>query len=321
MKKLAGVLGAVLLLPLMVLGLIIGGSEESSALCGPGGSSPVSLTVDASSIPSGVSSRDQAIGVMTAMGESSLKVLDYGDDVGPDSRGLFQQRANGAWGSYEDRMDPFISATNFFKALQGVTDREQLTPTLAAHRTQRNADPNHYTKYWDAATQVVEYLSGAPVPTSSTMTSAGCPAPVAAGEVNAQGWALPAEGPITSGYGMRIHPISGSSRMHAGTDIAGPCGEPIWAAQTGTVTFRGFDSGGNGTIRIDHGGGLSTEYLHQYEDGMFVTEGDQVTAGQQIGEIGSSGGSTGCHLHFVVKPGGAHTDPVPFMAAVGISLG
>lgn len=102
----------------------------------------------------------QQVGVMTAMGESGLRVIDKGDAAGPDSRGLFQQRAAG-WGSYGDRMDPTISSTNFFKAMAKVTGWESLTPTEAAHRTQRNADPNHYTKYWDAALKVVDAVSGA----------------------------------------------------------------------------------------------------------------------------------------------------------------
>ena len=105
----------------------------------------------------------QTIGVMTAMGESSLRVLDRGDDVGPDSRGLFQQRDNGAWGSYADRMDPTTSATNFFRALQEVDDWPALAPTIAAHRTQRNADPYHYARYWPAAVEVVTALAGRPV--------------------------------------------------------------------------------------------------------------------------------------------------------------
>lgn len=105
----------------------------------------------------------QTIGVMTAMGESSLQVLDRGDAVGPDSRGLFQQRDNGAWGSYADRMDPTTSATNFFRALQEVPDWHALAPTIAAHRTQRNADPYHYERYWPAAVEVVTALAGRPV--------------------------------------------------------------------------------------------------------------------------------------------------------------
>jgi len=109
----------------------------------------------------------QLVGVMTAMGESGLRVLDYGDAAGPDSRGLFQQRANGAWGSYEDRMDPTTSATNFFKKLQTISGWEQMTPSRAANKVQINSDPDYYTKYVAAATKVVNALAGVEVASST----------------------------------------------------------------------------------------------------------------------------------------------------------
>lgn len=101
----------------------------------------------------------QVIAVMTAMGESGLRVLDHGDAVGPDSRGLFQQRDNGAWGSFDDRMDAAVSATNFYRALLRLPDWQTLAPTVAAHRVQRNSDENHYAKYWPAADEVVTALT------------------------------------------------------------------------------------------------------------------------------------------------------------------
>ncbi|QGQ18835.1 hypothetical protein GC089_05745 [Cellulomonas sp. JZ18] len=117
--------------------------------------------VVAAGAATGLSLRDQAIGVMTAMGESSLRVLDRGDAAGPDSRGLFQQRDNGAWGTYAERMDPTASATSFFRALARVGGRDAMAPTLVAHAVQRNADPQHYAKYWDQAVAVVARLTGA----------------------------------------------------------------------------------------------------------------------------------------------------------------
>ena len=162
---------AVIALPLIVVGslmagiLLIFGPAEEAGACAPGrvidvgsvpagpieGYSGVQLT-NAAYIMNAASAlgmgRDaQIIGVMTAMGESSLQVLDNGDTAGPDSRGLFQQRDNGAWGSYTDRMDPTISATNFFKALQQVSNWASLPPTIAAHKVQGNADPYHYERY------------------------------------------------------------------------------------------------------------------------------------------------------------------------------
>jgi surface antigen len=106
-----------------------------------------------------LSGKGQMISVMVSLGESGLRVLDYGDGPGPDSRGLFQQRENGAWGSYADRMDPTISATNFIKALQAVEGWELLEPTIAGNKVQRNADPYHYQKYWPEAVKLVQALS------------------------------------------------------------------------------------------------------------------------------------------------------------------
>lgn len=103
--------------------------------------------------------KGQMISVMVALGESGLRVLDRGDVAGPDSRGLFQQRGNGAWGSYADRMDPTISATNFIKALHKVEGWELLEPTIAGNKVQRNADPYHYQKYWPEAVKIVQALS------------------------------------------------------------------------------------------------------------------------------------------------------------------
>jgi hypothetical protein len=116
----------------------------------------------------GLSLRDQAIGVMTALGESSLRVLDHGDRVGPDSRGLFQQRDNGAWGTLAERMDPTASAQSFFRALARVVDRDATVPTLVAHRVQRNADPQHYARWWDQAVGTVAALTGASRATVTT---------------------------------------------------------------------------------------------------------------------------------------------------------
>ena len=107
----------------------------------------------------GIGEHTQAIGVMTAMGESSLRNIDYGDAVGPDSRGLFQQRDNGQWGTYEQRMDPYTAATSFFTKLVAIPGWKDLTPTQAAHAVQVNADPDHYTRWFPDSEVVVAALS------------------------------------------------------------------------------------------------------------------------------------------------------------------
>ncbi len=118
---------------------------------------------------------------------------------------------------------------------------------------------------------------------------------------------------VTSQFGYRMHPIYGYSRLHAGTDFAAGPGSPIFAANSGTVTFAGFDSRGNGTIEIDHGNGLRTVYLHMYASGIHVRTGQTVSAGQLIGAEGSSGQSTGSHLHFEVRVNGTPTDAMVFL--------
>ncbi|TPW78399.1 hypothetical protein [Schumannella sp. 10F1B-5-1] len=105
----------------------------------------------------GLDTAGQTLGVMTAMGESSLRVLDHGDTAGPDSRGLFQQRDK--WGTLAQRMDAEQSATLFFTKLKTITGWEQLAPSAAAHKVQGNADPDHYTRYYQPATAVVQALA------------------------------------------------------------------------------------------------------------------------------------------------------------------
>jgi murein DD-endopeptidase MepM/ murein hydrolase activator NlpD len=123
------------------------------------------------------------------------------------------------------------------------------------------------------------------------------------------GW--PADGPIVSGFGYRTHPVYGTTRFHSGVDIGAACGQPIWAAESGTVISAGYNGGyGNATI-IDHGDGLATLYAHQ--SSIAVGSGQQVSRGAQIGSVGTTGLSTGCHLHFEVRVNGEPVDPVPYI--------
>jgi hypothetical protein len=276
----------------------------------------------------GLNVRAQTIAVMTAMGESSLRVLDRGDAVGPDSRGLFQQRARG-WGSYADRMNPTISATNFYKALVRVDGWETLPPTIAAHRTQRNADPFHYTRYWDDAVEVVTALAGVAVSGIAAGTGELACTSSSPGTVSATGWTKPAVGPVTSVYGRRFHPELHIWRLHAGTDIGAGCEAPIWAAAAGTVVQAGPVGGYGNLITIDHGTvpgrpdvRVVTRSAHMHNNGVLVRVGQSIpSAGQQIARVGDAGLATGCHLHFEVLQGGRPIDPQPFMAQVGAPLG
>ena len=144
----------------------------------------------------------------------------------------------------------------------------------------------------------------------------------AAGEVSATGWARPAAGYISSSFGWRFHPIYQVWKGHSGVDLAGQgCGAPIYAAHAGTVTYAGWYSDLGNYITIDHGDGTSSGYGHIMPGGIGVHVGQQVGPGQLIAKVGTTGGSTGCHLHFIIRINGNLTDPVPFMRNQGITLG
>ena len=120
----------------------------------------------------------------------------------------------------------------------------------------------------------------------------------------------PVPGAVSSGFGWRIHPIYGGSRLHTGWDFNGSCGEPIVAGAAGRVFFVGWKGGYGNTVMIDHGGGLATLSAHQSAIGVVYDE--QVVTGQVIGWVGTTGTSTACHLHWEVRVNGTPVDPSPF---------
>lgn len=130
------------------------------------------------------------------------------------------------------------------------------------------------------------------------------------GNPNAQFY-WPAPGSITSGYGWRTHPIFGTRRFHAGVDIDSECGDPIWSGEDGTVISAYYSDGYGNVVIVDHGRGLSTLYAHQSY--LSVSSGQRVSRGERIGTVGTTGWSTGCHLHFEVRVNGEPVDPVPYL--------
>ncbi|WP_419826659.1 M23 family metallopeptidase [Sphingomonas sp.] len=124
---------------------------------------------------------------------------------------------------------------------------------------------------------------------------------------NRTGFAMPVAGRVTSGFGLRFHPILGYSRMHQGIDLAAPAGTPIVAASDGRVAFAGWHGGHGNYVLVAHEGGLSTGYGHMSR--IAATPGEQVSQGEVIGYVGSTGLSTGPHLHFEVFHHGVAIDP------------
>ena len=119
---------------------------------------------------------------------------------------------------------------------------------------------------------------------------------------------------ISSGFGYRADPFTGGGDFHPGLDFRGPHGAPIYAAARGTVSFVGWKSGYGNVVEINHGNGLVTRYAHM--SGFRTVVGKPVQPGEQIGLIGSTGRSTGPHLHFEVRVGDRAVNPRPFLEAV-----
>lgn len=340
-----------LLVPLLI-GALVGGSvddgDAASAAC-TGSSTPGGGVVPAGNTPAptgapaagigrwdaeavknasiiaqrgmaaGVGVEGVVIALATAMQETgNLHSLDYGH---ADSLGLFQQRPSTGWGTPAQVMDPALSSDAFYGVAShtnnpGLTDIagwQKMTVAQAAQAVQRSAFPDAYAKWEnDARTLAAAVLEGVDV------TQVMC---TGAGAVISGDWAhplAPAAYTNTSPFGMRYHPISGTWKLHDGTDLAAPIGTPIRSVCNGQVTFTGERGTGGLTTIVDCGGGVEVLYRHQNKIG--VTVGQKITAGVLIGEVGNTGGSTGPHLHFVTRVAGTAVDPIPFMATHGIRI-
>ncbi len=135
------------------------------------------------------------------------------------------------------------------------------------------------------------------------------------------GWAVPTSGYVTSPYGYRVHPVYGYVALHTGVDISASCGQPTYAASSGTVEYAGWNGTYGNFIRINHGGGVTTAYAHIQQGGILVQIGQSVAVGQQIARAGTTGASTGCHTHLEVRINGSSTDPIAFLRNKGLSVG
>ncbi|MFH5837404.1 murein hydrolase activator EnvC family protein [Proteiniclasticum sp. C24MP] len=129
--------------------------------------------------------------------------------------------------------------------------------------------------------------------------------------VSSSGYVRPTSGRISSPYGYRIHPIYGVRRMHTGVDYAASSGTPVVSIKSGTVILRKYNSSYGNYIIVDHGGGISSLYAHL--SGFAVSYGQSVKQGQTIGYVGSTGASTGPHLHFEIRINGQHTNPANYV--------
>jgi murein DD-endopeptidase MepM/ murein hydrolase activator NlpD len=286
----------------------------------------------------GVPPRGWVIAVATAMQESRLSNLPHlGANNDHDSVGLFQQRPSQGWGTPAQLQDPEYTSRKFYEKLLAVPGWQQMPLTDAAQRVQRSAFPDAYAKHEAIATRIVNALTdGAARAAGGGVPVSGADLQCAAGaDIAASGWTLPIPGAVGSGFRTADRPA------HNGVDIGASKGTEIRAAASGRVLVskcdpdrRGIRScdvdgypgkGGCGWfVDILHANQIITRYCHMVRKPQ-VNVNDMVEAGQVIGVVGSSGNSSGPHLHFEVHVKGDRSsrgaiDPVPFMRERGASL-
>ena len=259
--------------------------------------------------------------LMAAMQESSLRNLPNGDR---DSLGLFQQRPSQGWGTTQQITDPIQASDAFYGVAThtsnaGVTDIpnwQNLPLGVLVQAVQHSAWPTLYDRHEPDARSLAQQLLAGAIPDLDCTGASG--PPVVSGS-----WAhplSPAPYVKVSPFGMRFDPVNGTWSMHRGQDMAVPVGTPDRAACDGIIeTINPADPYGGGMqTDLNCGGGILLKYMHQ--SSFRVSQGQTVKAGEVIGTTGTTGHSTGPHLHFQVDINGTATDPVEFMRIRGIGL-
>lgn len=199
----------------------------------------------------------------------------------------------------DDLLRQLIAKGEEFEAL--IDASEDLQEELMAEIAQAEKD----LKAAEYQEWLATYVPPTTWPSDDTRPSDDAP--------SSSGWVCPVPYyTLTSPFGMRVHPISGKWKMHNGVDMAAAQGTPIYAAKSGKVTVTSFQAGGAGYyVSINHGDGFSSVYMHMTH--YIVSPGQYVTAGQVIGYVGSTGGSTGPHLHFGISYNGKYVNPMNYI--------
>jgi len=264
------------------------------------------------------SPRSIGIAVATAIQESKLENLPYlGAKNDHRSLGLFQQQPPW-WGTPEQIMDPAYAINKFYDSLQTIPDRDSRSMIDVAIQVQI-PDEDIYRRTWptdreNIAMAIVKdnYKGDGQIGDNCT-NSAG----------TTTGWRLPLNPgvySVSSGFGWRCLALVGYCRNHDGVDMAADAQTPIYAAHDGEITFAGRNGSYGNFVRINHGSGIVTEYGHMIRFEPSISSGVNVRGGQVIGYVGSTGGSTGNHLHFNTKIDGKYVDPVPYMLTLGVDI-
>jgi len=170
---------------------------------------------------------------------------------------------------------------------------------------------------------VADYRKGVEVRRQAALERARREAAQRGVDVSDAGWTRPGDGYVSDNYGPRQPIWTGygwSSSFHRGMDLAQSCGSNIYAASGGTVVYAGWNGGLGNYIEINHGGGVHSSYSHIQSGGMKVHYGEEVGPGERIALTGTTGTSTGCHLHFMIFIWGSTTNPRTYLRNHGVSI-
>ncbi len=276
--------------------------------------------------------RGWIVAIATAMQESTLRNINYGDR---DSLGLFQQRPSMGWGSPKQLTDPEYASKKFYQSLKKVSGWKDMPVTVAAQTVQRSAFPDAYAKWEPIANDAVNTLTDGAARSAASKGKSGKCADV--GDITAGGWTAPLKAPVTSGFRTPSRPT------HNGVDLGVPKGTNVRAASSGVVVVvkcqasmggspYSCDQDGSPSVSgcgwyldIQHAEGIITRYCHLKEKPK-VSQGEKVKAGQVIGLSGNSGSSSGPHLHFEVhknndRSSAGATEPLAWMKDKGVKMG
>lgn len=353
-RGIAAVVAAVLAVPLVLvtsMALSGGGDAQAGTCAAPAVVSGKNMSADVAGFSGeqlsnaavlmdqakklGLPLQAQILVVQAGIGESGLRAIDYTDAAGTVNGvaitiGILQQ--DESYGIRADRLDVAKAGAGFLSRLKAVSGWESMDPSIAIHRVQRNADPNHYTRFRSQAVQVVEALSGAKVQGGECSSAGGS----VVGQLSGQ-WTNPLPGAlVTSPYGPRSAPpgtMGGAlASFHYGIDFSTP-GQPgtVVAVTDMKIVIATDNDGSTGSGTHVKGqtldGKLTIGFYHMETGSLRVKPGDTVAAGTPLGTEGATGNVTGRHLHmefFVGRypdpwvPTQPTTDPAPILKEKGV---
>lgn len=264
---------------------------------------PILVLVESGSLRAAVETADVLEGIALRDGDLARSVSRYADETRRTRDAIADARAEVA--RSEARAE--IAAEEARQAKAELEEQRAGVGRLLVERRSLLDDVSGDRRSIEAEARDLEERSAALAATIRTAQglSAAPSGSVAVGAASSAGLVWPVSGPITSGFGPRW------GRMHEGIDISGGSGTPIAAAASGTVIVAGWNGGYGNLVVVDHGGGLSTAYAHL--SSIAVSAGQGVGQGTVVGGMGTTGNSTGVHLHFEVRAGGAAVNPLGYL--------